>query len=602
MRCLGDRISGRVAALAVTLTFCSVGTSRGQVIYVNTNQFTNSVSALAVAPDGTLTPVPGSPFLTGGTGLLSPNVGGVDVVATDQFLYATNAGSDTIAAFTINDDGSLTTVPGSPFPTLGTGPIGIVANSTNTLLFVANSQGNDVSVFNIEPNGALSLVFGSPYATANSPLDEAIDTLNSLLFVSQNTAVNGVGVYTIGAGGSSLSAIAGSPFGAGGGERGLDVNASHTLLYVADASNDTVSGFSIGAGGVLNGVSGSPFAAGTEPTGVLLHPSLNVLYVSNDHSNDIDVYSIDISGVLTNIQTVSSGGNGTAGMVIDAANRHLFAVNGGTPVGTPSRDVSVFNINPSNGMLSAVTGSPFPTGASGSQSSAIALASFARPTCTAAAPGTCILGTANNTVGCYAEWLVSTASGPQINPRTNLPKRQVFCQNGNSGCDFDGDATDGQCTFHLQVCFNNQDPRISCSVAGVQLSSFELLQPRPGSVINKPVDNGNITALETAVSGKTCNNSPQTRSCLTNADCVAPGTCTDPPIVGLPFVQGLTTLQPGSASSTLNNCSNVMSIQVPLRSTILGQQGSTKRFLAKVKTAQKKFNLGSLALTCLPAP
>ncbi len=596
-------LAGAVAAV------CCAASSRGQVIYVNNNINSpgNSVSGLAISPTtGALTPVPGSPFDTGGTGDFAPNIDGVDILALGPYLYATNSVSNSVAAFTINSDGTLSTIPGSPFPTLGMKPNGIAVNSAGTLLFVTNFQSSNVSVFDIDPtNGALTLV-APPFTVAGQPLATVIDSADSLLFVSHFSPTNAVGVYTIGAGGSSLSAIAGSPFGAGGGERGMDVNAAHTLLYVADGSANTVSGFSIGGGGTLTSLGSS--ATGTEPTGVLFHPSpsLNVLYVSNDVSNDIDVFTIGGGGTLSPLQTgVASGGNGTAGMVIDpasGAHGRLFAINGGSSV-SPSRNVSVFDIS-ATGTLSAVSGSPFATASpalSAGTPSAIALAGFPRATCTANTPELCIPGGGTLSQDCYAEWLVSMTPPPNISLRTHLPINRVSCQNGNPLCDFDGSATDTHCTFHVQVCFNNQDPHFTCPPAS-QLLSYELSRPRPNGTSNDASDNLNVAAFEAAVNGKSCVNAAQTRSCLSSADCVGGAACTDPPVVGLPIVQGRNTLLTGAPSTTLNNCSNVMSIQVPLRSTSNGLQAKTKIFLAKVRTATKVVDQDMLYLTCLPAP
>src|SRR2546423_14011544 len=71
----------------------------------NNNSGPNTVSAFAVGPGGTLVMIPGSPFATGGTGVLS----GVYItrhintaIDTRDFLYATDAGSNDISAFNIH--------------------------------------------------------------------------------------------------------------------------------------------------------------------------------------------------------------------------------------------------------------------------------------------------------------------------------------------------------------------------------------------------------------------------------------------------------------------------------------------------------------------
>ncbi len=66
-------------------------------------------------------------FPTKGTGFynnderLGPDDSDQEIVASEdrRFLFAVNSGSDTVAVFEINADGSLTHVKGSPFPSGG---------------------------------------------------------------------------------------------------------------------------------------------------------------------------------------------------------------------------------------------------------------------------------------------------------------------------------------------------------------------------------------------------------------------------------------------------------------------------------------------------
>jgi 6-phosphogluconolactonase (cycloisomerase 2 family) len=620
----------RLAIVSSALLWSSA-TVHAQFIYVNNNDNPNSVSAFAVDPGtGALATLPGSPFATGGLGDVSPNVGGVNVLALAQRLYVANSVSNSISAFDIEDDGSLTAIPGSPFATIGSAPNGIAVNSTGTRLFVANLLGNNVSVFDIASNGALSHVIGSPFAVVARPVDLAVDTANSLLFVTHNLSGT-VGVYTIGVGGS-LTAIVGSPFASGGGGvRGLAVDAGFSRLYTANGSSANASGFDIGVGGTLTAVPGSPFAAGTGPIGALLHPSASWAYVSNSVSSDISAYSADGLGTLTPIagSPFASGGDGTSGMVIDTLNDRLYAINGGASF-SPSRDVSGFDINP-DGSLTAVAGSPFSTGLGTGVPGSIGLTVIdtdgdgvpnssdncplvANPgqedsdgdgigdvcddQCTAASPGICVPGRGPASKDCHAEWLVSVSGGPSINPKTNQPEFRVTCQNGNPQCDHDNDGTDDKCTFRIRVCINNSDPRLACTPA--QVASFDLKRPVPSKPNNDAFDNANVLEFQRVMSGDTCDNDP-TRSCLIDADCEFGGLCTEPPIIGVPFLKRSTTLIPGATNSTPNNCSDEMDIQVPLRSTPSGFKLKRKVLRGLVRTSANVRDANVLRLTCIPA-
>ena len=639
MRVPRDRTQALAAVVGAVLTVCLPVTVSGQFIYVNNNigaggcpdPTCNSISGFAVSPGGTLTPLGGSPFATGGNGSFNINIDALGVVVTAGRLYAANAVSNNISAFTIGAGGTLTPIPGSPFPTangasLGVRPNGIAIDSAGTRLFAADFISNNVAVYDIASNGAISHVPGSAFPVAASPLALKLNSTNSLLFASQSAS--GVGVYTIGVGGS-LTAIGGSPFGApNGGERVLDLNPANSFLYVADSANNTVSGFSVGGGGALAAVPGTSFATGTGPTGVLVHPSMNVLYVSNGMSNDVSVYTIAGNGALAQIANspFASGGSGTSGIVIDATHALLFAVNGDANP-TPSRDVSVFTIA-GNGALAPVSGSPFSTGVTSGSPSSIALAVIdtdgdgvpdnidncplvANPgqqdadgdgvgdacdvDCKAAAPGTCIPGRGKVSTDCYSEWLVSTAPPP--NAVHGLPDYRVGCQNGNAGCDFDNNGTDDHCTFHVQVCINNTDPRIVCT--RTQVASFELVRPKSNST--DPFDLANITEFKKAISGGRCDND-RSRSCLTNGDCLMGGMCTGAPVIGVPFVKRNTTLIAGTTNSVADNCSNVMELKVPLRPSGTGFRARSKNFRVKVRDSAGLLDTDIMKLTCYPGP
>ena len=94
-------------------------------VYVESNDPAgNAIFAFARNDaNGSLMPLPGSPFPAGGLGItfttaLGPFDSDQEVIVNPQhtLLFAVNGGSDTIAVFNIQADGSLTPVAGSPFP------------------------------------------------------------------------------------------------------------------------------------------------------------------------------------------------------------------------------------------------------------------------------------------------------------------------------------------------------------------------------------------------------------------------------------------------------------------------------------------------------
>src|SRR5207248_7534466 len=110
----------------------------------------NSVYGFSNDGAGNLTALPGSPYLTGGTGVYDPGGlsasfdadGQVIINQAGTQLFAVNGNSNNISVFDINADGSLTPVAGSPFPSGGSDPASLSLDETlgggQALLAVGN--------------------------------------------------------------------------------------------------------------------------------------------------------------------------------------------------------------------------------------------------------------------------------------------------------------------------------------------------------------------------------------------------------------------------------------------------------------------------------
>jgi len=152
-----------------------------EIIYIQTNNYQKSMNAIIAYRnfgDGKLTEILGGPFLTGGSGLSNPGYvkgpnesdGEVKISNDKQFLLTVNSGSNTIAVFKIYPDGTLSHVPGSPFPSGGETPVSIdfyqqyviVLNKSDNPLQPATQKPN-YTVFRLEGNGTLTPVPGGKY-------------------------------------------------------------------------------------------------------------------------------------------------------------------------------------------------------------------------------------------------------------------------------------------------------------------------------------------------------------------------------------------------------------------------------------------------------
>src|SRR5690348_16270853 len=95
--------------------------ARADFLYVNSQAYSTpaSIAGYRIAEDGSVTPLAGSPFATGGVGVGGGLFAVRRIVATPGgHLFSVNNGSQSISAFSIDPStGALSPVPGSPFAT-----------------------------------------------------------------------------------------------------------------------------------------------------------------------------------------------------------------------------------------------------------------------------------------------------------------------------------------------------------------------------------------------------------------------------------------------------------------------------------------------------
>jgi 6-phosphogluconolactonase (cycloisomerase 2 family) len=359
-------------------TPCAYAQDEGKtIVFVNNNNFgPNTVSAFSVLPGGALLTVPGSPFMTGGTGAMHVLMGTHKVTTATvrrSFLYVANSGSSNVSAFKIDTEtGGLTSVTGSPFGSGLSMVASLAATPNGRYLYAGNLGTLSISEFAISPNGALTPI-GS-IALGDVPNGMKVSPDGRFLGVA---AINSdsVAMFNIASNGP-LTPVTGSPFSAGGFGFAADVeiNCKSSLLFAPETVllGTTVAVFKIASNGALSPISGSPFSfmtGGDNSNVAVLTPDGRHLHVSNQSSNTITVLDVASGGGLTQETDSPSGTSPFAnpgGFVpqSEATNPEgnlLYVSNG-------NRVVTGFHID-SDGGLSSITGSPFPAGGTGNEQS-----------------------------------------------------------------------------------------------------------------------------------------------------------------------------------------------------------------------------------------
>lgn len=283
--------------------------------------------------------------------------------STSDYVYEANANQVTI----FEVDSTTGTVVSTPSP--ATGPLipaGMVATSTD-FIYVSDANGTDDSVYGYSANtqtGALTAITGSPFTAGLTAPPEGLasDPRGKFLYVTQANN-NQIAGFTIGSNGA-LTPMAGSPFNTGDTyPSAIVVDAAGAFLYASNNQSvlGSVSGFSIDSStGVLTPVTGSPFTTAVNggPTNLAVSPKGSFLYVplagTTSPLSSIFAYSFDSTGVLSQIPgTPFTVGSQPIAAIVDPSGKYLYSADFG------GNDISAFTIDGSSGALTAIGGSPF---------------------------------------------------------------------------------------------------------------------------------------------------------------------------------------------------------------------------------------------------
>jgi 6-phosphogluconolactonase len=354
--------TGDVINVAVT---CTLATARFAFV---SNYGDLTLSAFTIdSTDGSLTPVPGSPFATGAQQLYA-----LAVSPSGKFLVAADGLASTVLVFSVDPtSGALTQVAGSPFATeVGAGTSGVAFDKSGTHLYAANYLTNDVSAFSFNTNtGALTAVAGSPFAGADGATAVAVDPSGKFALVAAFTA-NAVSVFSIDATSGALTPVSGSPFSTGTPDSPTDIDfgSEGKFVYVTNLATNPdgmsfnydgshLSAFSLNPStGELVALPGSPFAI-PENGFIATNQPGSFIYIPN--LNNLAAYSIDAaSGALTQVTgSPYPLSVDTSEVTVERSGKFVYL--------TDSTDSTVtgYAISAKTGALTVIPGMPIPAGA-----------------------------------------------------------------------------------------------------------------------------------------------------------------------------------------------------------------------------------------------
>lgn len=320
-------------------------------LYVNNNSRPNSVTAYSVADNGSLTELPGSPFLTGGDGGdIGFEVLSATAAAAFGKLYASNSTSQDVSGFNINQDGTLTPLPGSPYKTNTDVAAGVTIAPLKRILYVTSTC-SEIAAFKIQADGSLVLLPGSPFGPfLGTGFMPVVNKEETLLFSDCRTDL--IGRLLIQPDGSLIEA--GPPFEAETfNSHGLALSNDGKLLFICGGADPRIEVLAVAPDGTLTRVPGSPFPAQVNtPEFCAVNPVVNLLFVCDAISDNLNLalFTFDSTGTLTTVagSPFASGGAGPRMFTINPAGTLFFAAN------SLSQNVSVLT------QAGPIPGSPFP--------------------------------------------------------------------------------------------------------------------------------------------------------------------------------------------------------------------------------------------------
>jgi 6-phosphogluconolactonase len=319
----------------------------------------NTVAGFDRHADGSLTPIPGSPFPAGGAGLGTGLASQGAIQQAGRFLLVADAGSNQISVLRLDGRGVPRPV-GAPVSSGGLEPVSIAVSGS--LVYVANAGdgGANYTGFVLRPNGELRPLPGSTVALpdGSGPGDVLFDGTGRRL-VGTRVGTSLIDSFRVRFDGR-LVAAAGSPFAAqSAGPFGSEFRPTNpSQLFVsnahAGAGNGTVSAFDVSRSGELTSIGASPFPdLQTAPCWVEISHDGQFLFTTNTASGNISRYFIQRDGSLTLLGTTAlRNGAGAVDLRLSPDGRTLSVT------GSAARVISTFAV--SGGDLVELPSSPTP--------------------------------------------------------------------------------------------------------------------------------------------------------------------------------------------------------------------------------------------------
>jgi hypothetical protein len=322
-------------------------TYKGNTLFV-VNEGSSTLTVFSVDPStGALTARPYSPIPIGGD---------LACVAANPVGNTVVVGSNAGLTGLVITPSTFSIGAGSPVSTSGASPFACGFSRDGLFAYTGGNVGSVIAGFSVNPSTAvLAALPGSPYDTsAANPVAYATDSAGRLF-----TSNFGTGVRAFTSSSGVLSPVSGNPFPSGlsGGVQGI---LHPTGFYmVADRSANRVGVFAVagsGSGTTLTAVAGSPFTTGGSFSDAVTAAGNGFVVAANGISRNLTVFSVNSgTGVLTSLGAGPINQSGASGLLTGIT----FAPSGGLVTGDfdgdSKSDFTIFR--PSTGLWATLKSS-----------------------------------------------------------------------------------------------------------------------------------------------------------------------------------------------------------------------------------------------------
>ena len=280
--------------------------------------------------DGTLKPDGMVSSGGNGNGAGLGSQGAVILDENHKWLFAVNAGSNSISSFKVQNDGSL--VLKHTVSSFGNLPVSLTVN--NSRLYVVNAGSDNIHGFKVNGNGTMTSIPGSDRPLSASPAGPAQISFgpDGKWLVVTEKATNKILRFDINGAGSldpgiATPSVGQTPFGFNFSQNKFMI-VSNAAGGAAGAGSCTSYKFS--NGGTFNDINGAIGNNEAAPCWVAMTAHGRYAFVTNTASNSISSYFVDKNGQLFLINGIAAtSGAKPLDIVVSSDNKSVYVLCGG---------------------------------------------------------------------------------------------------------------------------------------------------------------------------------------------------------------------------------------------------------------------------------